>query len=63
MTKEDDEDFENSTKYWIWDNVNVEGDAKVKGHWHVTGKFIEALHIETVISFRLIIRFLSYSTT
>ena len=26
MTKEDDEDIENSTKCWIYDNVYVEGD-------------------------------------
>ena len=30
LTKEDDEDFENSTKCWIFDNVKVEGDVKVR---------------------------------
>ena len=32
ITKEDDEDFENFTKYWICDNV--EGDFKVRDHCH-----------------------------
>ena len=33
MTKKDDVDFKNSTKCWIWDNVYVDGNIKVKGHW------------------------------
>ena len=32
MTKEDDEDFENAIKSWIYDNVYVEGDVKVIVH-------------------------------
>ena len=41
MTKEDDKDFENSTKYWVCDNacyVYVDGGVKVKDHFHITGK-------------------------
>ena len=35
ITKEDDdEDFENSTKCWIW-NACVDGDVKARG-WHKT---------------------------
>ena len=49
MTREDDEDFENSTKCYISDNVYVEGDAKVTDNCHITGN-IEILHIEIVIS-------------
>ena len=30
LTKEDYEDFENSTKCWIFDYVKVEGDVKVR---------------------------------
>ena len=28
MNKEDNEDFENSTKFWICDNSHVDGDVK-----------------------------------
>ena len=49
MTREDDEDFENSTKCYISDNVYVEGDAKVTDNCHITGN-IEILPIEIVIS-------------
>ena len=48
MTKEDNENFKNSTKCWICDNDYVDNDAKVRDHCHITG--IEALHIEIVIS-------------
>ena len=37
MTKEDDKDFENSTKCWICDNVYVDGDVKVRDHCHIIG--------------------------
>ena len=37
-TKEDDEDFENSIKYWTFGNVYVDGDVKVRYHFHITGK-------------------------
>ena len=39
MIKEDDEDFENSTKYWICDNVYVDADVKVKDNWQITGRY------------------------
>ena len=32
MTKKDDVDFKNSTKCWICDNVDDDGNIKVKGH-------------------------------
>ena len=38
MTKEDDEDFDYSTKFWIWDNFYVEGYFKVADLCHITGK-------------------------
>ena len=60
MTKEDDEDIENSTKCWIYDNVYVEGDLKVRDHCHIT----KALHREIAISkLKLIIKILPYSIT
>ena len=39
MNKKDNEDFENLTKCWICDNEYVDGDAKVRDHCHVTGKY------------------------
>ena len=39
MTEKYNQDFENSTKYWIWDNAYFDGDLKVKDHCHIAGKF------------------------
>ena len=39
MTKKDDEDFENSTKWWICDNVYVDVDVKVRDYYHIAGKY------------------------
>ena len=39
MTKEDNEDFENSTKCWICDNDYIDSDVKVRDHCHITGKY------------------------
>ena len=36
MTKQDNEDFDNSTKCWICDNVYVNGDVKLRDHCHMT---------------------------
>ena len=41
MTKEDDEDFENSIKCWICDNDYVDGNVKLREYGH-----IDALPIE-----------------
>ena len=35
MTKNDDEDFENSAKCWIFHNDFVHGDVKVRDHCHM----------------------------
>ena len=50
MTKEDNEDFENSTKCWICDNDYIDTDVKVRDHCHITGKYREVLHIKIGIS-------------
>ena len=39
MTKEDNEDFKKSAKYWICDNSYVDNDVKVRDHCHITGKY------------------------
>ena len=38
MTKIDDDDFENSTKCWIYD-VYVDGDIKARHHSSITGEY------------------------
>ena len=49
MTKDDNEDFENSTKCWICDNDYIDSDVKVRDHCHITGN-IEVLRIKILIS-------------
>ena len=44
MTKEDNDDFENSTKCWICDNNYINNDVKVKDHFHVTEKYKGSAH-------------------
>ena len=39
MTKEDNEDFKNSTKFWIFNNNYIDSDVKVRDHCHITGKY------------------------
>ena len=39
MTKKDNQDFENSYKYWISDNDYTDNDIKVRNHCHITGKY------------------------
>ena len=39
MTKEDNEDFENSTKCWICDNYYIDSAVNVRDHCHITGKY------------------------
>ena len=46
MTKEDNENFESSTKCWICDNSFVESDVKVRDHCCVTGKYRGAAHVD-----------------
>ena len=54
MTKEDDENFESSTKCWICDNIFVEDDVKEKRPKQeiiVTSlENIEVMHTKTVTS-------------
>ena len=53
MTKEDNEDFENSTECWICDNNYVDGDVKVRDHCHITGKNKGSAHRDCSISVKL----------
>ena len=44
MTKEDNEDFENSIKCWTCDSDYVDGEVKVRDHCHITGKYRDSAH-------------------
>ena len=39
MPEEDDEDFEKSSKYYVYHNDYVDNDIKVRDHCHITGKY------------------------
>ena len=49
MTKEDNEDFENSTKCQICDNDYIDNDVKIRDHCRILEN-IKALRIEIIIS-------------
>ena len=42
--KENNENFENSTKCWICDNDYIDNDVKVRDHCHITGKYEGSVH-------------------
>ena len=53
MTKEDHEDFENSTKCWICDNDYIDTDVKLSDHCHITGKYGGSSHKDCNINVKL----------
>ena len=53
MTKEEDEYFENCTKYWICVNAYVDSDVKVRYHCHITGKYRCSAHKDCNIKIKL----------
>ena len=53
LTKEDNEDFENSSKCWICDNDYIDDDIKVKDHCHITGKYRGSTHKHCNINVKL----------
>ena len=53
MTKEDNEDFKNSTKCWICDDNYVDNDVKVRDHCHITGKYRGSTHRDCNINVKL----------
>ena len=52
-TKEDNENFKNSSNCWICDNDYVNNDAKVRGHCHITGKYRDSTHRDCDINLKL----------
>ena len=53
MAKGDNEDFKNSTKCWICDNLYIDTDAKVRDHCHITGKYRGSAHRDCNINVKL----------
>ena len=53
MTKEDNEDFKNSTKRWICDNDYIDTDVKSRDHCHITGKYGGSAHRDCNINLKL----------
>ena len=53
MTKEDNENFKNSTKCWICDNDYVDNDVKVRDHSPITGKHRYSAQGDCNINLRL----------
>ena len=53
ISKEDNEDFKNSTKCWICDNDYVDNDVKVRDHCHITGKYRGSAHRDCNINVKL----------
>ena len=53
MTKEDDGDFEDSTKCCICDNTYADANAKVKDHCHITVKYRGSAHRDCNINVKL----------
>ena len=46
MTKNEDEDFENSTRCWICNNVYVDSGVKIRDHCPIIGKYRDSAHRE-----------------
>ena len=53
MTKEDNEDFKNSTKCWISDNDYIDDDVKVRDNCHIAGKYRGSAHRDCNINLKL----------
>ena len=53
ISKKDNDDFENSTKYWICDRVCVEGGIKVRDHCHIAGRYRGSAHSDCNINVKL----------
>ena len=53
ITKEDNEDFENSTKCLMCDNDYVDNDVEVRDHCHITGKYGSSSHRDYDINLKL----------
>ena len=53
MTKEDNENFKNSTKCWICENDYIDNDIKVREYRHITGKYRGSAYRDCNINLKL----------
>ena len=53
LIKEDNEDFENSTKCWIYDNDYIDSDVKVRDHSHINKQYRGSAHRDCHINVTL----------
>ena len=53
MTKEDQDNFKNSTKCCICDKNYVHNDVKIRDHCHITGKYRGSVHRDGNISLKV----------
>ena len=53
MAKQDNEDFQNSTKCWICDNDYINNGVKVRDHGHITVKYRGSPHRDCNINLKL----------
>ena len=53
MTEKDNEDFENATKCWIFNNDYIGTGLKVKDHCLITGKYRGSAHTDCSINVKL----------
>ena len=59
VTKQYDEDFENSTKCWICENDSLDvTDVKVRDCCHITGKYRSSGHVDCSVKVKLNHKFL-----
>ena len=50
MTKVGNDNFKNSTKYWICDDDYIDTDVKVRDNRHIAGKYRGSAHRDCNIS-------------
>ena len=53
ISKKDNEDLENSIKYWICDRAYFGGDVTVRDHCDITGKYRGSAHRDCNINVKL----------
>ena len=63
MTKEENKNFKNSAKCWIYDNDYVVSNFKVRDNCHINGKCRGFAHRDYNINFKLNQKFLLYFTS
>ena len=53
MTIGNNEDSNNSTKFWVFNNDYIDNDVKIRDHCHITGKYRGSAHRDCNINLKL----------